>query len=286
MEFVGRRDNVPPMVPVPGVLVDAAWLAHHRDDVVLADVRWYLDGRDGRRAFESGHIPGAVYVDLDTDLSAPDKGGVAGRHPLPTPEHFADALGRLGIGADDTVVAYDDSGGGTAGRLVWMLRALGQDAALLDGGMRAFDGALEEGPSATREPVHVEPREWPSEQLATADELMTSRSLVDARATERYRGETEPVDARAGHVPGAQNVPWASNLDATTGRLRSSAELRERFERLGLGGDTICYCGSGVSACMDLIALEHAGLGPGRLFVPSWSGWSADPDRPVATGDD
>jgi thiosulfate/3-mercaptopyruvate sulfurtransferase len=268
----------------PGVLVDAAWLDTHLDDVALADVRWYLDGRDGRAAYEQGHLPGALYVELDTDLSHPDKGGTAGRHPLPTPEAFAAAIGRLGIGADDTVVAYDDSGGGTAGRLVWMLRALGQPAALLDGGLASWPGPLETGPSVPRLPVFVHARPWPDDLLAGPDELDTGTPVLDARAPERFRGETEPVDARAGHVPGARNAPWAANLDPDTGRFLPAAELRERYEALGAGPDTIVYCGSGVSACADLLALEHAGLGRGRLFVPSWSGWSADPARPVATG--
>jgi thiosulfate/3-mercaptopyruvate sulfurtransferase len=270
----------------PSVVVDASWVRAHLDDLMLADLRWYLDGRDGRAAYESGHVPGALYVDLEHDLSSPDKGGRRGRHPLPSPAEFAAALGRLGIAADDTVVAYDDSGGGTAGRLVWMLTALGQPAALMDGGLAAWDGPLETGPSVPRLPVFVHERPWPADRLADADELTTGAAVVlDARSVERYRGETEPVDARAGHVPGAASAPWLGNLDA--GRFLSPARLRDRFAAFGIdeGTDVIAYCGSGVSACANLLALEHAGLGRGRLYVASWSGWAADPARPVATGE-
>lgn len=272
------------MPVLPGVLVDAAWLDTHLDDVVLADVRWYLDGRSGVEAYEQGHLPGALFVDLDADLSHPDKGGAAGRHPLPTPEAFARSLGRLAIGTDDTVVAYDDSGGGTAGRLVWMLRALGQPAALLDGGLGAWPGTLETGLSVPRLPMFVHARRWPDALLVTADDLTRDSTVLDARAPERFRGETEPVDARAGHVPGARNHPWSADLDPASGRFRPREELRASFEAVGAGPGTIVYCGSGVSACADLLALDHAGLGPGRLFVASWSGWTADPERPVATG--
>jgi thiosulfate/3-mercaptopyruvate sulfurtransferase len=274
------------MADLPGVLVDAEWLYGHLDLVVLADVRWYLDGRDGRAAYEAGHLPGAHFVDLDRDLSSLQKGGVAGRHPLPEPDDFAKALGRLGIGADDTVVAYDDGGGGNAARLVWMLRALGQPAALLDGGLGAWRGDLEVGPSVPRLPVFVHERPWPADRLVSADEVATAPLILDARASERYRGDVEPVDSRAGHVPGARSAPWAANLDPATLRFLDADRLRERYSTMGAGPDTVCYCGSGVSACANLIALEHAGLGPGRLFVGSWSGWSADPARPVATGDE
>lgn len=275
------------MPTLPGVIVDADWLAHHLDAVAVCDVRWYLDGRDGRAAFEAGHLPGALYVDLDTDLSSPHKGGPAGRHPLPDPVDFAHALGRHGIGTDDVVVAYDDSGGGTAGRLVWMLRLLGQEAALLDGGLASWPGELEHGPAVPRLEVFVHARPWPAGELATREELLDTvehgGTVLDARAPERYRGESEPVDARPGHVPGARNAPWAATL-GPDGRFRPVEELRRHFEALGAGDGTIVYCGSGVSACADLLAMQHAGAGTGRLFVPSWSGWSADPDNPVATG--
>jgi thiosulfate/3-mercaptopyruvate sulfurtransferase len=254
-------------------------------------VRWYLDGRSGRAAFEAGHIPGAIYVDLDTDLTA-DRGGFRGRHPLPSAAQFAATLGRLGIGPGTPVVAYDDSGGGSAGRLVWMLRTIGHPAALLDGGLKAWAGSQETGAGRTVEPVEHPAVEWPATATVEADEVATSAEsgdaiVLDARSAERFRGETEPVDARAGHIPGAGNAHWQGNLDPATGRFLDPEALRARFERLGVtdGHTVIAYCGSGVSACANLLALEAAGLPGGRLYVASWSGWSADPDRPVATDD-
>jgi thiosulfate/3-mercaptopyruvate sulfurtransferase len=272
------------------VLVDTGWLGDHRADVLVADVRWYLDGRDGRAAYETGHIPGAVYVDLDTDLTAPGD-PTDGRHPLPPPEHFAAAMGRLGIGTDVTVVAYDDSGGGTAGRLVWMLRVTGHDAALLDGGLRAWPGPVETGPSPNGAPADFTPRPWPPDALADADEAAaaaaTTGAVLDARSLERFRGEAETVDRRAGHIPGARSAHWAGNLDPATGRFLPPDALRARFEALGVhdGRSVVAYCGSGVSACANLVALERAGFTGARLYVPSWSGWSSDPDRPAATGE-
>jgi thiosulfate/3-mercaptopyruvate sulfurtransferase len=265
-------------------VVDVDWLRRHRDEVVVADVRYYLDGRPGRAAYDTGHIPAAVFVDLHEALAAPPS-PAQGRHPFPTPEHFADRLGALGIGDDDVVVAYDDTGGIMAARLVWMLRAIGQSAALLDGGIQAWDGELERAP-AHRAPVTRTPRAWPTERLAAVDEVAeTTAPLLDARAGERFRGEQEPLDPRAGHIPGATSVPTAANL-AADGRFLSPDELRERFARAGLPADEtpIAYCGSGVSACHLLLAIEHAGLPAGRLYPGSWSQWSADPARPAAKG--
>ncbi len=266
-----------------GPIVDAGDLG--RLDAVLCDVRWYLDGRSGREAYEAGHLPGAVFVDLDRDLTAPPS-TTQGRHPLPTAEAFAAALGALGVGPDDAVVAYDDSGGMSAGRLVWMLRVLGQPAALLDGGIGAWDGPLEAG-SATRPPVECPVRPWPDGAFAGLEEVAAAAAggiVLDARAPERYRGEVEPVDPRAGHVPGARNAPFAANL-GDGGRFRSPDDLRAHYEELGVGeaAGVVAYCGSGVSACHDLLAMEHAGLGRGRLYVGSWSQWSAT-GRPAATG--
>ena len=271
------------------VLVDADWLAEHGAGVVVADVRWYLDGRDGRAAYEAGHIPGAVFVDLDADLSSPGD-ATEGRHPLPAPDEFAAAMARLGIASDDVVVAYDDSGGGTAGRLVWMLRVTGHDAALLDGGLRAWPHRLETGPGADRSPAAFEARPWPPEALATADEAAaaaTTGTALDARSHARFRGDSETIDRRAGHIPGARSAPWGGNLDATTGRFLAPEALRARFHALGVrpGEPVVAYCGSGVSACANLVALERAGFTGARLYVASWSGWSSDPERPAATGD-
>jgi thiosulfate/3-mercaptopyruvate sulfurtransferase len=265
-------------------VVDAAWLSDHRDAVVVCDIRWYLDGRSGADAYAGGHIPGAVFVDLDTDLCAKPS-ATAGRHPLPEPDAFAAAMGRLGIAGDDLVVAYDDAGGACAARLVWMLRVTGHDAALLDGGLATWHGPLETAAPA-RTPARFDAVPWPAEHVADSVGAASAAVLVDARAAERYRGEVEPVDPRAGHIPGAVSLPLWGNLDAD-GRFLPPDALRARFEAAGIraGGDTVVYCGSGVSACHNVLALERAGLGPARLYPGSWSQWSADPSRPVATGD-
>jgi thiosulfate/3-mercaptopyruvate sulfurtransferase len=195
---------------------------------------------------------------------------------------FAEQMAALGIGDDSLVVAYDDGTGAWAGRLVWMLRTLGVDAALLDGGLAAWEGPLETGAPA-REQATFTARPWDPASLATIDDAATAPLVVDARAPERYRGESEPVDPRAGHVPGAVNVPFSGNL--ADGRFLSPDALRERFAEHGITDATgvVVYCGSGVTACHDLIALEHAGLGRGRLYSGSWSQYAAT-DRPAATG--
>ncbi len=272
-------------------LVDAAWLAQHLDDVVVADVRWYLDGRSGRDAYDSGHIPGAVHVDVDTHLSAPPTRPGQGRHPLPTPDAFAATMGSLGIGDGDTVVAYDDAGGAMAARLVWMLRVTGHDAALLDGGLAAWEGTLESAPG-DRPRATFTAGSWPQAHLAGFDDVGRAEEddgpvVIDARSAARYRGDPHPLDDRPGHVPGARSLPFAENVDSDTGRFLSPEQLRERFATAGIaaGTDVVAYCGSGINACHDLLALEVAGLGPGRLFVASWSGWSADEDRPATTGE-
>lgn len=269
------RDPLPPIV-APGEVPAGA---------VLADVRWYLDGRSGREAYDAGHLPGAVFVDLDACLSGDaDAGG--GRHPLPTPETFARGLGRLGIGDDDPVVAYDDQGGVIAARLVWMLRATGHDAALLDGGLAAHDGPLDRG-TPDRAPASFTPRPWPAETLADADDAADRANVVlDARPAARYRGAPDPHDPRAGHIPGAHSLPCREHLDAT-GRLLPVDELRSRFAAVGVtGGEpVVSSCGSGVTACHNLLVMEHVGLGRGRLYPGSWSAYSREPGRPVATGD-
>jgi thiosulfate/3-mercaptopyruvate sulfurtransferase len=277
---------------VPGPLVDAAWLGEHAGDpgVVVADARWYPDG-SGRSKYEAGHIPGAVFVDVDRDLSAP-KTASTGRHPLPSPEAFAAAMSRLGIGDDDLVVAYDDAGGANASRLWWMLDVTGHAAVVLDGGQAAWGGPLDAGPSPPRPVAVFTARPWPPE--AVADAAMVDRLRVDpgavvldARAEERFRGETEPIDRVAGRIPGARSAPFAGNLDPATGRFLPVEELRERYETLGVGSarEVVAYCGSGVTSCHDVIALRLAGFDRVRLYPGSWSEWITDPSRRVATGD-
>ncbi len=267
-------------------VIGADWLFEHLDSVVLADVRWYLDGRSGEAAYRAGHLPGAVFVDLDRWLAGPAT-AAGGRHPLPDPEVFAEGIARLGIGDDDRVVAYDDAGGVIAARLVWMLRVTGREAALLDGGIAAWRGKLEHATPA-RPPATFTPRAWPAEHLASIDDAADRRLVVvDARPRERYLGGADPVDPRSGHIPGARNLPCRENLDGD-GRFLAVAELRARFASIGADGDTpiVSYCGSGVTACHNLLALEHAGVGRGRLFPGSWSQWSRDPRRPAARGEE
>jgi thiosulfate/3-mercaptopyruvate sulfurtransferase len=264
--------------------VDEAWLQTH-PEAVLADVRYYLDGRSGRDAHAAGHLPGAVFVDMDTVLAAHGT-PAEGRHPLPTPEAFAAGLAACGIGSDDVVVGYDD-GTATAARLVWLLRVTGHEAALLDGGTAAVDSGLEVG-EVRRPAADFAPVPWPEQALAGIDEVAgtdeTGGVLLDARDGARYRGEHEPVDPVAGHVPGARSLPWRETVDER-GRLLPRDVLRGRLQEAGVGPGTpvVSSCGSGVTACHTLLVLEHVGLPPGRLYAGSWSQWSAS-GRPVATG--
>lgn len=261
-------------------VVDQAWLEAH-PEAVLADVRHYLDGRSGSDAYRAGHIPGARFIATDVVLADPPT-REKGRHPLPDPARFAAGMAASGIGDDTVVVAYDDAGGAMAGRLVWLLRMLGRDAALLDGGLQAWVGDLSTEVSAP--PVaEFTPAYWPADALATIDEAASGRCVIDARASERFRGESEPIDAKAGHIPGARNFPLTGNL-AADGRFLPPARLRERFADIADAAAVISYCGSGITACHNLIAMEYAGLGRGRLYPGSWSAYSAT-DRPVATGD-
>jgi thiosulfate/3-mercaptopyruvate sulfurtransferase len=260
-------------------------------EAVLADVRWYLDGRSGRDAYEAGHLPDAVFVDLERDLTGHDLGATEGRHPLPTPEAFALAMGALGIGDDSIVIAYDDTGGMTASRLVVMLRMIGRNAAVLDGGLQQWRGALMTGPGTIPEHLDFTLCPWPVDRLADADqtgELARSDDglVLDARAGNRFTGEVTIIDPRPGHIPGAANAPWSAVVDPDTSRFRPAAALRQHFNDLGVSESTsvVTYCGSGVSSCLNIVAMELAGLPPARLYVASWSGWSADPERDVELG--
>ena len=265
-------------------VVDVAWLTGH-PQAVIADVRWYLDGRSGAQAYAAGHIPGAIFIDLDAELAAPAS-PEAGRHPLPDPEKFASAMVDAGVSDDSIVVAYDDAGGFSAGRLVWMLRAIGVDAALLDGGLAAWPGELSTAePQESDEEVTFGIRGWEPDVVATIDEAARGPVVIDARSAERYRGEGgAALDPKSGHIPGALSAPMTGNLDASNHFLAPET-LRERFAALGItdANPVISYCGSGVTACHNLIAMEYASLGRGRLYVGSWSQYSAT-DRPIATG--
>lgn len=265
----------------PGPLVDAGWLADHLDDVRVVDVRWYLGGPPGFEAYRAGHIPGAVYLDVDTDLSAPAS-PEAGRHPLPTPEAFAASLGKVGLVEGQPVVTYDDRGGSVAARLWWMLASLGEPVAVLDGGLAAWTGPLRtDEPAVT--PVTRAPREWPPDLFVDADFVAsTSATVLDARTAERFAWGDPDVDPRPGHIPGAVSAPWAGNLDGDSGRFLPPHALRARYEPLG--GSFIAYCGSGVTACHDLLALRVAGIEDVALYPGSWSQWGADPGRPARTG--
>lgn len=268
---------------LPPAFIGLGWLDDH-PEAILCDARAYLDGRHGYDAYRQGHIPGARFVDLDTVLAGPP-GPIIGRHPLPDAADFADSLSDLGIGAHDLVIAYDDAGGMMAGRLVWMLRVLGQPAAVLDGGLDAWCHAgrpLEAGVGATprRQPVPVRP--WPTDAIADADQVQAhldaGGTVVDSRAAERYRGEVEPIDPRAGHIPGAINLPFSYNT--VDQFIRPIDELQARFATAGVDANTIFYCGSGVSACLNVLAAEYAQGARPLLYVGSWSGWSSDPTRP------
>ena len=279
---------------LPGPLASPEWLAAHLGEpgLVVADVRWVREG-SAREAFEVGHIAGAMFLDADEDLSAIGQG--SGRHPLPSPEGFARTMSRVGIGDDTAVVAYDDASGSIAARLWWMLDATGHAVALLDGGLAAWSGPRATGPAPVEPATSAfAARPWPRERVAEADDVHAALDahvvvVLDARLGERYRGEVEPIDPIAGHIPGARSAPWAENVDPSTGRFRSSDQLRERYGARGVrtGDDAIVYCGSGLTATHDLLAMRLAGFPrDGRLYGGSWSGWIEDPTRPVAIGDE
>lgn len=283
----------------PSPLVDVAWLAARagdpRVDLRIADLRWYLGGKRGADEYARGHLPGAVFVDLGRDLTAPPGQG-AGRHPLPAPDDFARVLARLGITRDTLVVAYDDAGGSIAARLWWMLGWIGHPGGrVLDGGLGAWTAAGH--PLTTDVPV-IAPAPLLDVSLAgrarrvvdkrEVDRLRVDPSavLLDARSRERFEGVSEPVDARAGHVPGARSAPFADNLVAPGGAFRRAGELAERYRALGAldAATVVCSCGSGVTACHDILALTLAGRDDALLYEGSWSDWSADPALPAATG--
>ncbi|MBF6061919.1 sulfurtransferase [Nocardia terpenica] len=251
--------------------------------VHLLDVRWVLGDPDGPQHYLDGHIPGAVFVDMETELAAPGS-PARGRHPLPEPSHLQKCARSWGLRTGEPVVIYDANGGLAAARAWWLLRWAGHtDVRILDGGLPAWEragGALATGNEPDPEPgdVVVTPGGMPvidADEAAAWDGL-----LLDARAGERYRGEVEPIDPRAGHIPGAVSAPTAENLTAD-GTFKSAADLSARFAGLG-SGPVAVYCGSGVTAAHQIAALAVAGV-DAALYPGSWSQWSNDPDRPVAT---
>jgi thiosulfate/3-mercaptopyruvate sulfurtransferase len=271
------------------VLISARDLARQLGRVTLLDVRWELATGPQPDAYADGHIPTGAFVDLDRDLAAPP--GPGGRHPLPTPEAFTATMRRAGVSAGRPVVVYDARTGMAAARAWWLLRYFGhRDVRVLDGGLAAWvetGGALGSGEEATASEgdFTATPGHMPLLDAAGAAALAHRGVLLDARAPERYRGETEPIDPVAGHIPGARNHPTTLNVDEA-GHLRHPATLRRAFAERGIGPETAvgAYCGSGVSAAHEVLALDVAGI-PAALYVGSWSEWITDPGRPVATGD-
>lgn len=270
--LLGRAERAGPGAHVPTVL----------------DVRWRLGGPHGAAEYAEGHVPGAAYVDLPTDLAAPAApDGRGGRHPLPDPERLAEAMRRVGVDDDRPVVVYDDWGGRAAARAWWLLRWCGhRDVRLLDGGWAAWvsaGGEVERTATAERASggggFTARPGAMP---VVGADGLGGAGVVVDARDVPRYRGDEEPLDPVAGHVPRAVNVPTGANLD-DDGRFRAPAELRETYAGVGAvpGEPVAVYCGSGITACHDVLALELAGI-RSALYPGSWSDWVSDPRRPVA----
>jgi thiosulfate/3-mercaptopyruvate sulfurtransferase len=280
---------------MPALLISTQELATRLvdKDIVICDCRHdLLDLEKGPRAYAEGHIPGAHFIHLDEDLSG-KKTGMNGRHPLPDVDAFAKKMGRIGIDGRKHVIAYDDAGGPYASRLWWLLRWLGHDnVSLLDGGINQW---IAEGRAIDRVTPSAKPASFIAKQkngmtvdanFILANIKQPSAVVVDARAPERYRGETEPIDPVAGHIPGALNRLFKNNLNAD-GTFKSAAILQQEFAAL-LGskspGEVINQCGSGVTACHNLFAMEIAGLSGSKLYPGSWSEWCADPARPVAKG--
>jgi thiosulfate/3-mercaptopyruvate sulfurtransferase len=273
---------------VTRLLISAEELADD-DRAVVFDCRFsLLDSTAGRRAYASGHIPGARFANLERDLSQPPpKGGAGGRHPLPDRAALAERLRNFGVDDDSTIVCYDKDSGALAGRLWWLVRWLGHaDARVLDGGLEAWVAA---GFETTTEIIAPSPGNFSVRasltRTCTADDLLQSGAvLLDARDETRFRGESEPFDAVAGHIPGAVSAPFTDNLYA--GKFKSADALAERFGELGAdpSRETVCYCGSGVTATHNVLALLLAGYPEPVLYPGSWSDWITDPERPIATG--
>jgi thiosulfate/3-mercaptopyruvate sulfurtransferase len=300
----GSNDEADPIVAIQDPLISSAELAEALagdEPPVLIDVRWRLGGPPGLDSYRAGHVPGAVYVDLDTQLAGSP--GDGGRHPLPATADFEAAMRAAGVRSGRNVVVCDEADSTTAARAWWMLKYYGHEKVrVLDGGFRAWaaaglpvstdDPANAEETLTTRETVPepgdftASPGRMPVLDAASAGTLARSGILLDARAPARYRGQTEPVDRVAGHIPGALSAPTAENVTAD-GRFRPVADLRARFADLGIKAaaeeEVGVYCGSGVTAAHEMLALTLAGV-PAALYVGSWSDWITDPGRSVATG--
>jgi thiosulfate/3-mercaptopyruvate sulfurtransferase len=298
------NDEADTIVAVQDPLISPAELAEALagdEPPVLIDVRWRLGGPPGIDSYLEGHVPGAVYIDLDTQLAGLP--GDCGRHPLPATADFESAMRAAGVRSGRTVVVCDEADSTTAARAWWMLRYYGHERVrVLDGGFRAWAAAglpvSTDDPATAEETVSTgdtgpepgdftaQPGRMPVLDAASAGTLARSGILLDARAPARYRGQTEPVDRVAGHIPGALSAPTAENVTAE-GRFRTVGELRARFADLGIksaAADEVgVYCGSGVTAAHEMLALTMAGI-PAALYVGSWSDWISDPNRPVATG--
>lgn len=273
-------------------LVSIHWLNEHLEyeNIVIADCRFDLgDPEKGREQFTEGHIPGAVYFDLEKDLSGL-AGTHGGRHPLPVIDDFVEKLNRVGIDEAKHVVAYDDQGGAMAARLWWMLIYLGHEkVSILEEGYGTW---VKQGHPVARDERTVErrnfvPRPQP-EMIVDINDVKKKKAdkgtvLIDARAPDRFRGDVEPMDSKAGHIPGAENWFWKNNL-GTDGKWKSADELKKRFEALNNKEEIIAYCGSGVTASANVLALKEAGMDKVKLYVGSWSDWSSCEDNPVETG--
>jgi len=270
-------------------IVELDWLYKHLNDplLVLVDCRFNLaDSSEGKEKYRASHIPGAIYFDLEKDLSSP-VGKHGGRHPLPDAKTFALKLGQAGIDHTKTVITYDDEHGSNAARFWWLLRYHGhQNVAVLNEGFSAWK---EKGYPVTSEIPEPTPVKFVSNihhdwivPMAGVKSRPAEEALIDSRAPERYRGEVEPMDAKAGHIPGAENWFWEDNLK--NGKWAPAEELKERFKPLNKKAQVTVYCGSGVTACANILAMTHAGLKNVRLYPGSWSDWISYPDNPIETG--
>jgi thiosulfate/3-mercaptopyruvate sulfurtransferase len=277
-------------------LVSADWLRSQDADpaIRLIDVRWVLGALGaGRAKYHAGHLPSAVHLDIDEDLSDPSRPG-PGRHPLPALERFSETMSRQGVGDDTLVVGYDDAGGAHAARLWWLLQYAGHPhARVLDGGVAAW---IARGGAITAEVPRFAPRRFtvrPSlakvvSKRQVVDALERGAVVLDARARERYEGKQEPIDPRPGHIPGARSAPFTENLSGS-GCMHDAVTLHARFTSLGAaapGGRVICHCGSGVTACHTALAMVAAGLPMPELYEGSWSDWSRDESLPAKLGAD